>query len=183
MSSNHDSSNNKFQNVGNQLKGGAFKSVKAVGSVLDDFKAFLNRGNVVDLAVGIVMGAAFTAIVTSMVADLITPLIGLATQSNPRNMFYILRCPANQTTCRSVGGYSTPAEANKAGLVTWNYGRFLQICINFVIISMIVFFIVKVYTAAFCRKAPVEHKECGACIKTSPFGHSLPLLHYHDLYL
>ncbi|KAH6574319.1 hypothetical protein BASA50_007779 [Batrachochytrium salamandrivorans] len=168
MSNNQDDSQGK--GLGSQIKGGAFKSVKAVGSVLDDFKAFLSKGNVVDLAVGLVMGAAFTAIVTSFVADLITPLIGLATQSNLENMFYILRCPANASNCREVGNYGTTAEANKVGVVTWNYGRFIQICINFVIISIIVFLIVKLYTASFRREEPGPVKDCAFCAKEIPLS-------------
>ncbi|EGF82475.1 hypothetical protein BATDEDRAFT_34461 [Batrachochytrium dendrobatidis JAM81] len=155
------------QSVGDKLKGGAFKSVKAVGNVFDDFKAFLNKGNVVDLAVGLVMGAAFTAVVTSLVGDLITPLIGLATQSNLENMFYVLRCPKNQTNCRDLL-YGTIGDANKAGVVTWNYGRFVQMVINFVIIALIVFFIVKAYSAAFCRKTDVIVKDCVYCCKEIP---------------
>ncbi|KAL2913150.1 hypothetical protein HK105_207391 [Polyrhizophydium stewartii] len=158
----------KFKQAGEQLKGGAIKSVKAVGSVLDDFKEFLNRGNVVDLAVGIVMGAAFTAIVNSFVNDLITPFIGLATQNNLENSFIIIRCPGNVTDCHNKGLWSTPADANKAGAVTWNWGRFLQTCINFVIISAIIYFIVKAYAAAFRRKKPDTTKDCPFCAKSIP---------------
>ncbi|KAJ8328003.1 hypothetical protein BDV3_005323 [Batrachochytrium dendrobatidis] len=163
------SSTPKATSNSSKLKGAAFKSVKAVGNVFDDFKAFINKGNVVDLAVGLVMGAAFTAVVTSLVGDLITPLIGLATESNLENMFYILRCPKNQTNCRDLG-FGTSGDANKAGVVTWNYGRFIQMVINFIIISLIVFFIVKAYTAAFCRKTEVVVKDCAFCCKEIPLA-------------
>ncbi|KAI8916457.1 large-conductance mechanosensitive channel [Entophlyctis helioformis] len=157
------------KHVGANIGKGAVKSVGAVGSVFDDFKNFLNRGNVVDLAVGIVMGAAFTAIVTSFVSDLITPIIGLATQNNLENNYEILRCPSNITDCRSrKGTWNTPAEANKAGIVTWNWGRFLQVVINFIIISAIVYFIVKIYAATFRRPNPSVEKDCPYCTKSIP---------------
>ncbi|KAI8929506.1 large-conductance mechanosensitive channel [Entophlyctis helioformis] len=160
-----------FKKVGSNLKGGAVKSIGAVGSVLDDFKTFLDRGNVIDLAVGIVIGAAFTSIVTSFVNDLISPIIGLATQNNLENNYEILRCPGNITDCRDrKGTWNTPAEANKAGIVTWNWGRFIQVVINFLIISAIVFFIVKVYAATFRRPAPKVEKDCPFCTKAIPLG-------------
>ncbi|KAJ3037080.1 hypothetical protein HDV00_002085 [Rhizophlyctis rosea] len=156
------------------IRTGAMKGGKAVGGVLNDFKAFLDKGNVVDLAVGIVMGAAFTAIVTSLVQDIITPPIGLATQSNLANMFVILRCPKDNVTkqelpCKNNNNWNTIADAQKAGAVTWNWGNFLQTCINFIIIAIIIFLIVKFYAAAFRRKAPPKKtKECGYCFKDIP---------------
>ncbi|TPX66745.1 hypothetical protein SpCBS45565_g04308 [Spizellomyces sp. 'palustris'] len=168
---------NKFAG---QVGSGAMKGVKAVGGVLDNFKEFLNRGNVVDLAVGIVMGAAFTAIVTSLVQDIFTPFISLATSANLANNFLILRCPkaVNATQpffpdypprnfCQDF--WKTTAEAQKAGAVTWNWGNFVQSVINFLIISIIIFFIVKMYAAAFRRKkADVKTKECPFCCKDVP---------------
>ncbi|KAJ3271924.1 hypothetical protein HK104_004598 [Borealophlyctis nickersoniae] len=163
-----------FSKIGGNVVGGAVKGGKAVGSVLQDFKNFLNRGNVVDLAVGIVMGAAFTAIVTSIVQDLFTPLIGLALQSNLENKFIILKCPTDPVTgrtpdCKGVQKWNTTADAQKDGAVTWNWGKFLQTCLNFIIIAMVVFFVVKAYTAAFRRNdQPSKSKPCPYCCKDVP---------------
>ncbi|KAJ3293344.1 hypothetical protein HK104_004542 [Borealophlyctis nickersoniae] len=164
--------------IGGNVVGGAVKGGKAVGSVLQDFKNFLNRGNVVDLAVGIVMGAAFTAVVASIVQDLFTPLIGLALQSNLENKFIILKCPVDPVTnrvtdCRAVQNtlrkWNTTADAQKDGAVTWNWGKFLQTCLNFIIIAAVVFFIIKAYTAAFRRNnQPAKSKACPYCCKDIP---------------
>ncbi|KAI8898991.1 large-conductance mechanosensitive channel, partial [Globomyces pollinis-pini] len=151
-------------------------SVKVVGSVLEDFKEFLNRGNVVDLAVGIVMGAAFTSIVNSGVSDIITPVISLAVGSSLQNTMLIIACPKladNKTRgvlgkdCQQ-GDFATIEIAKNRGAVTWNYGSFLQICINFLITSAIVYFMVKVYAATFRREKPPKVRECDFCCKDVP---------------
>ncbi|KAJ3147191.1 hypothetical protein HDU89_005788 [Geranomyces variabilis] len=167
-----------------QLSNGALKGAKAVSGVAKDFQEFLNRGNVVDLYVlpfvllawvlvspfGIVMGAAFTSIVTSFITDLISPLISLATRANLSNNFLVLRCPKNNGTntypprANCAEKWAVTADAQKEGAVTFNWGSFLQVCFNFMVISIIVFFIVKMYSAAFRRgKAEVKTKECTFC--------------------
>jgi large conductance mechanosensitive channel len=103
-------------------------------SWLDDFKAFILRGNVVDLAVGVIIGAAFTGIVGSLVKDIITPLIGLATGGvDFSNHFITLKGAAEPTL----------ADAVKAGSVTLNYGVFLNAVINFLIIATAIFWLVR----------------------------------------
>ena len=110
---------------------------------LDDFKAFIMRGNVVDLAVGVVIGAAFTGIVNSLVKDIITPLIGLITGGvDFSNHFITLRGPAEHTL----------ADAQKAGAVTINYGVFLNAVINFLIIAAAIFWMVRLLQKLY--KAP-----------------------------
>ena len=101
---------------------------------LDDFKAFILRGNVVDLAVGVVIGAAFTGIVNALVKDIITPLIGLITGGvDFSNHFIVLKgVPA-----------ATLADAQKAGDVTINYGVFLNAVFNFLIIAAAIFWMVR----------------------------------------
>jgi large conductance mechanosensitive channel len=107
--------------------------IKTPGWV-DDFKAFIMRGNVVDLAVGVVIGAAFTGIVTSLVKDVITPLIGLITGGvDFSNHFVILKGPPATTL----------AEAQKAGDVTINYGLFLNAILNFLIVAAAIFWMVR----------------------------------------
>ena len=100
-----------------------------------EFRAFILRGNVVDLAVGIVIGAAFTAIVTSLVKDLITPVLGLIVGGiDFSNLFVTLKGPSEPTL----------DAAQKAGAVTLNIGLFLNACISFLIVSFAIFWMVKV---------------------------------------
>ena len=113
---------------------------------IGEFKTFLMRGNVVDLAVGIVIGAAFTAIVTSLVKDLITPVLGLILGGiDFTNIFLTLKGPKEATL----------EAAQKAGAVTMNVGVFLNALISFIIVSFAVFWLVKVVNR-FTRKAVVE---------------------------
>src|SRR2546428_2269294 len=102
--------------------------------MLNDFKAFVVRGNVVDLAVGIVMGASFGAIVTSLVNDILMPPIGrLLGRVDFTNFFVSL----------SGQSYPTLAAARAAGLPTLNYGVFLNTVINFLIVSFAVFVVIR----------------------------------------
>src|ERR1700728_5136981 len=102
----------------------AIKRAEQKGRFVSGFKKFLLRGNLIELAVGVVIGAAFTGIVNSLVKDLITPLLGLLTGGvDFSNHFITLRGPAEQTL----------ADAQKAGGVTINYGVFLNATINFLI--------------------------------------------------
>jgi large conductance mechanosensitive channel len=112
-------------------------------SWFDDFKAFILRGNVVDLAVGVIIGAAFTGVVNSLVKDLITPILGLLTGGvDFSNHFVTLRGPAARTL----------ADAQKAGAVTINYGVFLNTAINFLIIAAVIFWVVRLLQKLY--KAP-----------------------------
>ena len=109
-------------------------AVKKPGWV-DDFKAFIMRGNVVDLAVGVVIGVAFTGIVNSLVKDIITPIIGLITGGvDFSNHFITLKGPSEPTL----------ADAVKAGAVTINYGVFLNAVFNFLIVAAAIFWMVRV---------------------------------------
>jgi large conductance mechanosensitive channel len=114
-------------------------------SWLDDFKSFVLRGNVVDLAVGVVVGAAFTGIVGSLVKDVITPFIGLITGGvDFSNLFFTLKGPVEPTL----------AEAVKAGAVTVNYGIFLNAVINFLIVATAIFFLVRLISKLYKAPAP-----------------------------
>ncbi|KAJ3042044.1 hypothetical protein HDV00_008337 [Rhizophlyctis rosea] len=150
------------------------KVAKTGFSVAKDFKQFLNRGNVVDMAVGIVMGSAFTAIVNSLVNDIFSPAVSTASQTGGlQYAFYIMRCPRlpNGTVINcSRTTWQTPTEARNAGAVTINWGNFIQTLINFFLISFIVFFLVKAYTATFRREEKKEPntKPCDFCTKDIP---------------
>ncbi len=102
--------------------------------MLEEFKKFAMRGNVIDLAVGIIVGAAFTAIVNSLVNDIMMPPLGLLIGGIDFSDFFITL---------SGGSYETLAEARAAGAVTINYGEFINQIVKFVIVAFAVFILVK----------------------------------------
>lgn len=102
--------------------------------MLQEFKAFIARGNVIDLAVGIIMGVAFTTIVNSLVNDIIMPPIGVILGGVDFSEYYINL---------SGGEYPNLAAAKAAGAATINYGVFINAIINFLIIAFAVFLLVK----------------------------------------
>ena len=102
--------------------------------MLHEFKSFLSRGNVIDLAVGIIIGAAFTGIVNSLVADIIMPPIGMVMGGIDFKDYFINL---------SGGNYPTLAAAKAAGAATVNYGLFLNQVINFLIVGFAVFMLVR----------------------------------------
>lgn len=107
--------------------------------MLKDFKDFAMRGNVVDLAVGVIIGAAFGTIVTSLVNDVIMPPIGLLVGGvDFSNLFLTLKEGA-----KAAGPYASLAEAKAAGAVTVNLGLFINALINFVIIAFAIFLLVR----------------------------------------
>ncbi len=102
--------------------------------MLKEFKDFIAKGNVMDMAVGIIIGAAFTAIVGSLVADLINPIIGLFTGGVDFSGMYAVL---------GDGEYASITAAEEAGAVVFAYGRFIMAIINFLIIAFVVFMLVK----------------------------------------
>src|SRR6266851_4288242 len=96
-----------------------------------EFKEFAIKGNAVDLAVGVIIGAAFGSIVSSLVKDIIMPPLGLLTGGlDFSNKFIVLRAAKDGATA-----FNTPADAIKAGAITWNYGNFITLMINFLIVA------------------------------------------------
>lgn len=124
--------------------------------MLKEFKEFINRGNVMDMAVGVIIGGAFSKIVNSLVADIIMPLIGLITGGNDvTNLF--LSLDGNE--------YATLEEAVSAGVATFNYGVFIQSVIDFLIISFILFLIIRQINKLKkpVEAAPPKTKICPFC--------------------
>ena len=106
--------------------------------MLKEFKEFAVRGNVVDMAVGIIIGAAFGKIVDSLVKDVIMPPIGLVLgKVDFANLFVVLR------EGTAAGPYLTVEAAQKAGAVTFNYGMFINTLISFVIVAFAVFLLIR----------------------------------------
>src|ERR1700680_1943490 len=129
-----------------------------------EFKEFAIKGNAVDLAVGVIIGAAFGGIINSLVKDILMPPIGLLTGGlDFSNKFLVLK--------DAPGGalFATPADAVKAGAITWNYGNFITLVINFIIVAFAVFLLVRGINKMKqpTQKAPVS-KDCPACAMTIP---------------
>src|SRR4051812_8581911 len=131
-----------------------------------EFKEFAVKGNALDLAVGVIIGAAFGSVVTSLVKDIIMPPIGVITGGlDFSNLFIVLKHAPNGAT------FSTPAEAAKAGAVTWNYGNFITLLINFLIVAFAIFVLVRALQRLKHSRpgddAPVS-KDCPYCAMTIP---------------
>ena len=133
--------------------------------MMKEFREFILRGNVLDLAVGVIIGAAFGGIVTSLVNDVIMPPIGLALGSvDFRDLFLVLKEGA-----ATPGPYATLALAKEAGAVTLNYGSFVNTVVQFLIIGFSIFLVVRAANK-FHKKAapppPPPTKECPFCYST-----------------
>jgi large conductance mechanosensitive channel len=131
----------------------------------EEFKTFAVKGNAVDLAVGVIIGAAFGAIVNSLVKDVVMPPISLLTGGlDFSSKFLILRVAKDGSAA-----FNTPDEAVKAGAITWNYGNFITLVINFLIVAVAIFLVIRVINQ-LRRPAekPVDTKDCPACAMKIP---------------
>jgi large conductance mechanosensitive channel len=142
---------------------------KEESKMLQDFKAFITRGNVIDMAVGIIIGIAFGLVVNSFVKDIIMPPIGLALGNvDFANLFVVLK------EGLTLGPYASLAAAQAAGAVTINYGTFINTVVNLLIIAAVVFFlIVRPVARMQARKKAGEPaapatKECPYCFTPIP---------------
>lgn len=102
--------------------------------IIEEFKAFAIRGNVVDMGVGIVIGAAFTAIVNSFVGDIINPILGVITAGMDFSNLFVNLGPRE---------FASLAEAQAAGAPTLNYGQFINAIIRFLIVAWVLFLVIK----------------------------------------
>lgn len=129
-----------------------------------EFKEFAIKGNAIDLAVGVIIGAAFGGIVTSLVKDILMPPIGLLTGGlDFSNQFAVLKGVPGRT-------FHTPAEAAAAGAITWNYGNFITLLINFLIVAFCIFMVVKAVNKLKRPSATEDPvvKDCPACAMSIP---------------
>lgn len=142
--------------------------------IIDEFKAFALRGNVVDLAVGFTVGAAFSTIAKSLVDDIIMPPVGLLIgQSEVADMFWLLQAGPEQGP-----PYATLADAQAAGAVTLNYGIFINNILAFLIIALVMFFLIRSINSLENavedglghgdEKTEPTTKKCPYCISTIP---------------
>lgn len=128
-------------------------------SLLKEFRDFVARGNVVDLAVGVIIGASFGKIVTSLVNDVIMPPIGLILGHVDFSSLFL-----NLSSTH----YDTLAAAKAAGAPTINYGTFINSLIDFGIVAFVIFFIVQQANKLTKKPAPVTTKECPRCASSIP---------------
>jgi large conductance mechanosensitive channel len=137
-----------------------------MSSMWKEFKEFAVKGNAIDLAVGVIIGAAFGGIVSSLVKDILMPPIGLITGGlDFSNKFVVLKAGADGMT-----NFATPADALSHRAITWNYGNFITLLINFIIVAFCIFLVVK---AVNQMKRPAANakpvsKDCPACAMTIP---------------
>ena len=134
----------------------------------NDFKAFIMRGNVMDLAVGVIIGAAFGTVVKSLVDDVIMPPIGLAIGGvDFSNLYVVLKEGA-----AAAGPYASLAEAKAAGAVTMNYGAFINTIITFLIVALAVFMLVRAVSRLHKQPAPPppDTKSCPQCATAIPLA-------------
>ena len=133
--------------------------------MLKEFKEFAIKGNAVDMAVGIIIGAAFGSIITSLVKDIVMPPISLLTGGlDWSNKFVVLRDAPDGAAI-----YKTAADAAKAGAVTWNYGNFVTLVVNFLVVAFCIFLLVRSINRMKRpgEAAPVS-KDCPFCSMTIP---------------
>jgi len=132
--------------------------------MLKEFKEFAMRGNVVDMAVGVIIGIAFGAIVKSLVSDVVMPPIGLILGNvDFSNLFIALKEGS------MPGPYASLAEAQKAGAVTINYGLFINSVLSFLIVALAVFLLIRSLNKLMRTKdAQPLTKECPYCLSQIP---------------
>jgi large conductance mechanosensitive channel len=137
--------------------------------MLQDFKAFVLRGNVIDMAVGIIVGVAFGLVVNSLVKDVIMPPVGLALGNVDFSNLYVLL----KESATTPGPYASLSAAQQAGAITLNYGVFINAIINLLIIAAAVFFLIVRPIAKMQARKKVEApapttKECPYCFTAIP---------------
>ncbi|NGM86104.1 large conductance mechanosensitive channel protein MscL [Parapusillimonas sp. SGNA-6] len=137
---------------------------------LKEFQQFAVKGNMIDLAVGVIIGAAFSKIIDSLVKDIIMPIVAFIVggEVDFTNQFLVLRAPENYT------GPQTYDALTKAGAVVLSWGNFLTILINFLLLAFVVFCLVKAVNAA--RRSVAREEEVAAAEEPAPPAEDVVLL-------
>ncbi len=132
--------------------------------MLKEFRAFIERGNLLQLAVAFIMGVAFAAVIVSLVNDIIMPAIGYALGGvDFTSLFAVIK------EGDPAGPYNTVAQAKEAGAVTINYGIFINTIIVFIIVALVLFLIVKAYMKTQ-KPAEEANKDCPFCFTSIPIA-------------
>ncbi len=132
------------------------KQTKKMSGFFNEFKTFAMRGNVLDLAVGVIIGGAFQKIVTSVVNDLVMPFIGLLTGGlNFADQFVVLKLPEGVESAQ----ITSIEIAKELGATTWNYGAFISAVVDFLIMAFVIFLLVKALNSLLdSRKKKLEEE-------------------------
>ncbi|KAJ3220581.1 hypothetical protein HDU81_011335 [Chytriomyces hyalinus] len=139
------------------VKGGMKKTGRSIKQIVKEFFRFLGDGRIMDYAIGMVIGTAFTTVINSLVTDLISPFIGMAIGTQLENFYVVLKKPPMNEICSdslytnttmnatiaALCTFNTPTEAHSLGVVTWNLGSFAQTLLNFFMVSLSVFAAIK----------------------------------------
>ncbi|MBE6825120.1 MAG: large conductance mechanosensitive channel protein MscL [Ruminococcaceae bacterium] len=137
-----------------------------------EFKEFIMRGNVVDLAVAVIVGGAFQAIVNSLINDLVMPFIGLITGGiNFADQFIVLKVPEG-VELATVEAAKTAADATALGATVWAYGAFITAVINFIVMAFVIFVLVKLINKAQSIGKKEEETVEEVTTKPCPFCYS-----------
>uniref|UniRef100_K3X500 Large conductance mechanosensitive channel protein n=1 Tax=Globisporangium ultimum (strain ATCC 200006 / CBS 805.95 / DAOM BR144) TaxID=431595 RepID=K3X500_GLOUD len=136
--------------------------IESVRTVLDDFQDFIQQGNMIDLAVGLILGKAFTDILNSFVVDILTPIISLFSERSIVNYFFVARCPVSLPYCTS-STWETWKQARDAGAVTINYGLFLENIVNFIINAIFLYVAIKKFVEVVFKRNVSVKKQCPFC--------------------
>jgi large conductance mechanosensitive channel len=137
------------------LLDGTQRARRTFRTLFHDFKKFINRASILDLAIGLVIGNAFSAVVSSFVSDVFTPIFGLFVTSKLSETFYVIRKGPHFP-------YKTRDEARLDGAVTLNYGNFFQLIINFFLMSVSLFFVIRMFQQM--RKKKIDTKVVKECL-------------------
>lgn len=133
--------------------------------MISEFKKFIMRGNVLDMAVGIIIGAAFGAIISSLVSDILMPPLGIALGGVDFSNMYVLIKEGS-----TVGPYATLAAAKEAGAVVISYGAFINTIISFLIVAFSIFLLLRGVNKLLPPPpaAPAATKDCPRCLMAVP---------------
>ena len=138
--------------------------------LIQEFKTFALKGNVIDMAVGVIIGGAFGKIVTSLVNDIIMPPIGVLLGNKNFTDLAVTLKSAQAEVVNEAGEIVTPATAE----VLWKYGSFLQVCIDFLIIAVSIFLVIKVANKLMSLRKKEEEEAAAAAPEPAPEPEPVP---------
>ena len=146
-----------------KIKEKAAKGRKKAKKTAEEFKAFAFKGNIVDMAVGVIIGSSFTKIVNSLVSEIITPALSIFTDKVDFTKFFV-----------ALDGkeYATIEAAKEAGVATINYGSFITNIIDFLLVAIVVFVFLKVFVNRLRKKEEVKEETVKVTTKTCKYCQS-----------
>ncbi|KAI9334164.1 large-conductance mechanosensitive channel [Obelidium mucronatum] len=156
--------------AGESVKSSVKRTTKSIKHISKEFGLFMGDGRILQYAIGMVIGTAFTTVINSLVSDLLSPFIGLAIGTQFENFYVVLKkpsdeiCNKNATLCN----FHTPADARAVGAVTWNLGSFFQTMLNFLIIAFSLFSNLAEYFGKDPNQSFHDLKECSYCLSHIP---------------